>query len=248
MTNSSRNINSNMNSSTMNPALQRTQQNPANKESNTATNTAANPLRVLSFVVQKYIESPMLINERKFDIRIWAMLTPSYEVFFFKEGYLRFSCYKYSTKDHNNPFIHLTNNSIQKHSSDYNEESGNQIYLSEMKNHMPEASYVKMQAKIREVIWVTMMSSRRKINVNGRKDCFEIFGYDFMLDSAFKLWLIEINTNPAIDDNSTVLKKLIPRMLDDAFKLTIDKMFQNKMEEKRPNFDVPEFQPEENMW
>jgi hypothetical protein len=37
-----------------------------------------NGLRVLSFVVQKYIESPMLINERKFDIRVWAMLTQNY--------------------------------------------------------------------------------------------------------------------------------------------------------------------------
>ena len=32
----------------------------------------------MSFVVQKYIESPMLINERKFDIRVWAMLTQNY--------------------------------------------------------------------------------------------------------------------------------------------------------------------------
>jgi tubulin monoglycylase TTLL3/8 len=45
-----------------------------------------------------------------------------------------------------------------------------------------------------------------------------------MIDSAFKVWLIEVNTNPAIEECSNVLKKLIPRMIDDMFKLTIDKI------------------------
>ena len=171
----------------------------------------------------------MLINERKFDIRVWAMLTQNYEVYFFKEGYLRFSSFKYSTKHHTNPFIHLTNNSVQKHSAEYNEESGNQMYLSDIKNFMPEQNYHKLQSKIREIIWISMIAARRKINVYGRKECFEIFGYDFMVDSAFKVWLIEVNTNPAIDDCSPMLKAMIPRMLDDAFKLTIDKIFNNKL-------------------
>ena len=94
---------------------------------------------------------------------------------------------------------------------------------------MPQQAYHKLQAKIRENIWLSLMSSRRKININGRKECFEIFGYDFMVDSAFKVWLIEVNTNPAIDDCSTVLKAMIPRMLDDGFKLSFDKIFHNKL-------------------
>ena len=28
-----------------------------------------------SFVIQKYIECPMLINNRKFDIRVWTIIT-----------------------------------------------------------------------------------------------------------------------------------------------------------------------------
>ena len=54
---------------------------------------------------------------------------------------------------------------------------------------------------------------------------FEIFGYDFMLDIKGHLWIIEINTNPSIELSSNWLKSLIPRMLDDAFKITIDRLF-----------------------
>lgn len=38
------------------------------------------------------------------------------------------------------------------------------------------------------------------------------------------MWLIEVNTNPCIEESSPLLEMLIPRMLNDAFKLTIDKV------------------------
>ena len=78
-----------------------------------------------------------------------------------------------------------------------------------------------------------MCSARRKININGRKECFQLFGFDFMLDEALKVWLIEINSNPAIDEMSSVGRMIIPRMLDDMFQLTIDKICHLKYKENR---------------
>ena len=43
-----------------------------------------------------------------------------------------------------------------------------------------------------------------------------------MIDSDLKCFLIEVNTNPCLDEDSKLLKILMPRMLDDMFKLTID--------------------------
>jgi hypothetical protein len=36
------------------------------------------------------------------------------------------------------------------------------------------------------------------ISPNNLMNNFEIFGLDFMIDSNFKPWLIEINTNPCL--------------------------------------------------
>ena len=75
------------------------------------------------------------------------------------------------------------------------------------------------------IIETTLMSVRQKINKNNRKFCMEIFGYDFMVDSAMQPWLIEVNTNPCLEESNQLLRYFIPRMLDDAFKLTLDVMF-----------------------
>ena len=70
-------------------------------------------------MIQKYIEKPFLIEGRKFDIRVWALLTHKMELFFFKEAYIRTSAEEYSTDNIGNYFIHLTNNAIQKNAANY---------------------------------------------------------------------------------------------------------------------------------
>ena len=52
-----------------------------------------------------------------------------------------------------------------------------------------------------------------KINQNDRKFCFEIFGFDFIIDEKLSPWLIEVNTNPSIDESNDLLEVLIPRMI-----------------------------------
>ena len=69
-----------------------------------------------------------------------------------------------------------------------------------------------------------------------------------MIDCEYKVWLIEVNTNPAIEESSPLLRQLIPRMIDDMFKLTIDKIFNNKMKDGVEPFSVDGFKDDQNMW
>ena len=64
-----------------------------------------------------------------------------------------------------------------------------------------------------------------KIDSNRRQHTFELFGYDFMIDENWKPWLIEVNTNPCLSLSSNYLSLLIPTMLDNVLRLTLDVMF-----------------------
>jgi D-alanine-D-alanine ligase-like ATP-grasp enzyme len=55
-----------------------------------------------------------------------------------------------------------------------------------------------------------MKAAGPKLNPNKRRYCFEVFGYDFIIDADMKMWLIEVNTNPCLDESSSLLKRLIP--------------------------------------
>ena len=68
-------------------------------------------------------------------------------------------------------------------------------------------------SKIKEDMLIAMSSVKRKINLFERKYSFEIFGFDFIIDENFNTWLIEVNTNPCLEESSPLLAMLIPRMI-----------------------------------
>ena len=77
--------------------------------------------------MQKYIEQPLLYKDRKFDIRIWVLVTSKLEIYMFKRGYIRTSSNKYTLENYDN-FIHLTNNCLQIHGDGYGiHEDGNTL-------------------------------------------------------------------------------------------------------------------------
>ncbi|EGR30349.1 hypothetical protein IMG5_134390 [Ichthyophthirius multifiliis] len=88
---------------------------------------------------------------------------------------------------------------------------------------------------------------------NQGKYCFEIFGFDFIIDENLHLWLIEVNTNPCLEESSNILKKLMPRMIDDAFKICVDKLFfvnqkDNQGQQNIQHFQLDEYDDNENLW
>lgn len=213
-----------------------------------------------SLIVQKYIEKPLLINGRKFDIRMWVLITHNIECYIFKEGYLRTSSmiYKIDNINIDNKYMHLTNNAIQRYSDNYGSfEEGNQISFKNFNSYLHEnynESIEKILEQTKKLINKSYLAIKNKIikDTNKMNCCFEIFGYDFIVDSEFNVWLIEVNTNPCLEESSSLLKILIPRMINDAFKLTIDVIFppltQYSIKPSPEVFSVPGYSDKENMW
>lgn len=195
-------------------------------------------------IIQKYIDRPLLINKRKFDIRCFALLTSinsNLQGYFYTEGYIRTSSKEFSIKNLDNKFIHLTNDAIQKYSEDYGKfESANKMSYSDLQNYL-NANYQKQKinfekdilTKIKDIVTDTFVSVCDKIDPEKKLHCFELFGYDFMIDEDFKVWLIEANTNPCLETSCAFLSRVIPACIDNTLRLVLDPMFPPHNETKK---------------
>ena len=69
-------------------------------------------------IIQQYIENPLLINKRKFDIRWYALITWYNEGYvkgyYYNIGYLRTSWKEFTLDNLENTMVHLTNDAVQK--------------------------------------------------------------------------------------------------------------------------------------
>ena len=157
-----------------------------------------------SWVVQKYIENPLLLLNRKFDIRQWVLISSNdpLTIWIYKKSYLRFSLENYSDDNISNPFIHLTNNSISKTSTKFSSndikgcmwsiEQFQEFLLTEQKSNLWTGSIFP---NIKKIVKYSVLA----IGNLGRRNSFEILGYDFMIDDKYKPWLLEVNSSPAMD-------------------------------------------------
>ncbi len=182
-----------------------------------------------TFIVQKYIEKPLLINKRKFDIRMYGLVTSIngwLKAYFYEEGYIRTSSKEYSLKNLTNKAVHLTNDAVQQKEEDYGKfESGNKLSFAEFQKYLDTAhpglhvDFTRdLLPQIKKIVTDTFRAVHHIIDPHKRQHTFEIFGYDFMIDQEFKLYLIEVNTNPCLEVSSPLLGRIITNMVDTGLK------------------------------
>ena len=207
-----------------------------------------------TIIIQKYIEKPLCYNGRKCDMRLWVMLTWDFNLYLFKEGHFKATSIPYDVNSQDS-YAHLTNYSVQKSNKNFAKfETGNEISFTDFECSLDNKINVKkdLLPKVKEIIIHSMKSVCCKINKLERKICFEIFGYDFMFDELYNPFLLEVNTNPGLEISSPLIEMLIPRMIDDAFKITIDKIFllnKKNLEKMKENpYKVNGYDDNENMW
>ena len=83
----------------------------------------------------------------------------------------------------------------------------------------------------------------KKMDPMNRGNSFEIFGFDFILDSEGRVYLIECNSNPAIatKPGDFIMSWLVPHMLESAFKIALDPIV-------TPNFSLGNQRHKAPMW
>ncbi|XP_073751699.1 tubulin polyglutamylase TTLL5 isoform X11 [Callorhinus ursinus] len=144
-----------------------------------------------NILVSRYINNPLLIDDFKFDVRLYVLVT-SYDplvIYLYEEGLARFATVRYDqgAKNIRNQFMHLTNYSVNKKSGDYVscddpevEDYGNKWSMSAMLRYLKQEGRdtTALMAHVEDLIIKTIISAELAIAtacktfVPHRSSCF----------------------------------------------------------------------------
>ncbi|KAM4853162.1 tubulin polyglutamylase TTLL5 isoform 13-T16 [Thomomys bottae] len=189
-----------------------------------------------NILVSRYINNPLLIDDFKFDVRLYVLVT-SYDplvIYLYEEGLARFATVRYDqgAKNIRNQFMHLTNYSVNKKSGDYVscddpdvEDYGNKWSMSAMLRYLKQEGRdtTALMAHVEDLIIKTIISAELAIAtacktfVPYRSSCFELYGFDVLIDSTLKPWLLEVNLSPSLACDAPLDLKIKASMISDMF-------------------------------
>ncbi|XP_049639693.1 tubulin polyglutamylase TTLL13 [Suncus etruscus] len=190
-------------------------------------------------ICQQYIAKPFLINGLKFDMRIYVLITSCdpLRVFMYEEGLARFATMPYKEPSHSNledVCMHLTNYAINKHSQNFvrDETLGSKRKLSTLNAWLREHNYNlrELWGSIEDIIVKTIISAHSVLRHNYRTcfpqylcgavcACFELLGFDILLDHKLKPWLLEVNHSPSFTTDSRLDREVKDSLLCDTIRI-----------------------------
>ncbi|KAK6167216.1 hypothetical protein SNE40_021304 [Patella caerulea] len=169
-------------------------------------------------VVQEYLTNVLLIDDFKFDFRVYAVLKSiqPLEIHICKEGLARFSTIPYeqpNAKNLHESFMHLTNYSLNKRSETFNksekDNEGSKRKLTQVLNLLKRHGYDSdaIWMEIEQIVCKTILSVFGELKVEfqcaltpskSQLSCFQILGFDIILLKNLKPMLLEVNSNPSL--------------------------------------------------
>ncbi|XP_073937729.1 inactive polyglycylase TTLL10 isoform X3 [Castor canadensis] len=171
-------------------------------------------------VVQRYIQNPLLLEGKKFDVRSYLLVACAMPyMVFFGHGYARLTLSLYDP--HSSDLSgHLTNQFMQKKSPLYVMLKEDTVWSMDRLNCYINDKFRKTKGLPRDWVFTTFTKRMQQIMahcflaVKSKLECklgyFDLIGCDFLIDENFKVWLLEMNSNPALHTNCEVLKEVIP--------------------------------------
>lgn len=176
-------------------------------------------------IVQRYISNPLLISGYKFDLRIYVCVKSFSPliIYMHQEGLVRFATEKYNLASLDNVYAHLTNTSINKFGLSYTRDKervgrGCKWTMNKFRSflHNQRVNELLLWHKISNIVTLTLLTAAP--SVPSSPNCLELLGFDILIDTSFKPWLLEVNYSPALSMDCpadvTVKKGLINDIID----------------------------------
>ena len=182
-----------------------------------------------NFVINKYISNPFLINNKKFTMRAFVLVTgfSPLKIYFYRDGYLIFSEKEYNLNESNSndSCIHISseknelkcmkknknakNNTRPYEKSLYEENCTIWNFLNfERYCKKNDIDYQKIINQAKDIIIKTFISLNdeiiNKYKTSKDRNMFQLFTFDFIIENNLQLYLIDVDKNPKLNSKHLV--------------------------------------------
>uniref|UniRef100_A0A665WG78 Tubulin tyrosine ligase-like family, member 7 n=1 Tax=Echeneis naucrates TaxID=173247 RepID=A0A665WG78_ECHNA len=193
------------------------------------------------FIVQEYLDKPFLMEGYKFDLRIYILVTSCdpLRIFLYNDGLVRMGTEKYHAPSEANLsqlYMHLTNYSVNKHNENFERDEtvdkGSKRSISWFTEFLRTNDYdvTKFWGDVSELVVKTLIVAEPHVLHAYRmcrpgqppgsdSVCFEVLGFDIILDRKLKPWLLEINRAPSFGTDQKIDYDVKKGVLLNALKL-----------------------------
>eukprot|EP01111_Echinosteliopsis_oligospora_P014310 TRINITY_DN5365_c0_g1_i1.p1 TRINITY_DN5365_c0_g1~~TRINITY_DN5365_c0_g1_i1.p1 ORF type:complete len:440 (+),score=116.27 TRINITY_DN5365_c0_g1_i1:50-1369(+) len=183
---------------------------------------------VCEWVLQQYIDRPLLVyGGKKFHMRVHVVAVGALQVFVHQDVICLITGVPYDREDITNRYAHITNSCVQREHSEFDENATVRL-LSELEDDkeitrdQSKLIFEKIKTNVREIF-------RAVENQTGAflvlKNCFELFGFDFLVDEQLNVWILEVNAGPDMKNTGDRLDHVVSSFLEDVLTVTVDKNF-----------------------
>ncbi|GMS77860.1 hypothetical protein PENTCL1PPCAC_35, partial [Pristionchus entomophagus] len=189
-------------------------------------------------LVSRYISAPLTVNDHKFDLRVYVAVTSFYPLmaYVYTEGLTRLASEKYNRNaKEDDEFVHLTNYSVNKNSKNFvrnetldAEDYGHKWTLGALLRHLEERGIDEklLMLRIEDVVTKSLLAVQSTVSAACRTTvmhpsvCFELFGFDILVDEQLKPWLLEVNLSPSLTCDAPLDSLVKTKLICDLFNLT----------------------------
>ncbi|XP_077987088.1 tubulin polyglutamylase TTLL11-like [Glandiceps talaboti] len=197
-------------------------------------------------IVQEYITHPLLVEKKKFDLRIYVVITSldPLKIYLYNEGMARFCTEDYhkpTDKNLHHIYMHLTNYSLNKKSGGYKHTeditTGSKRTMSSVFEtlHNNGSDVHKLREDIERVVCKTIIALTPQLKVHcntemmsGKSDVsyFQILGLDILITSDLKPYILEGNGSPSLcleheSETAPGVTEMVSSPIDEIIKIPL---------------------------
>ena len=184
---------------------------------------------IREWVLQRYIDPPLLLGKRKFHIRAYVLAVSALRVYFFRDCLALCCGRKYKRFDTSNKFAHLTNTAYQDLDPDFveddcvrlwNDDDAAEILVQDGTCSTLDDAKTRVEDIVDQMERITgelFKAYKNEFSVFAPLEgCFEHFGFDFMVGQDWKVSLLEVNPGPDFKQTGARLSRVIETLMCDT--------------------------------